>query len=728
MEKTARTIIVSNRLPIKIKREGEELKYETSEGGLATGLGSIYKQGGNIWIGWPGLYLEREEEEYGAVENLQKQNMSPVFLTENEIKDYYEGFSNETLWPTCHYFPQYAVYEQTFWEAYEKVNRKFCDQVVKVAGPDDTIWVHDYQLLLLPQMIRELLPDSSIGFFQHIPFPSFEIFRLLPWRRALLNGILGADLIGFHTYDDMRHFLSSISRIVGFGNTNGMIDTGIRTVMVDAFPMGIDYEKYASVATSQETLENVEQLNKVYGDRKMILSIDRLDYSKGIPNRLLAFEHFLQTHPEYLEKVVLVMVVVPSRDQVGRYKELKEEVDELVGRINSSYSTINWSPIQYFYRSFPLDELSAFYTRADIALVTPMRDGMNLVCKEYLASKHDQTGVLILSEMAGASRELSEAIQINPNNLPQMADAMYDALTMEEEDQKAHIENMQKTLKKYNIHHWVDLFMNRLAFIKSKQMALATSQLDQSEREYLKQRYEAAQNRLIFLDYDGTLSPFQGEPQRAHPDEELITLLQDLTADPKNRVVIISGRDRETLGTWLDGLYLAMIAEHGVWLKERGEDWQMIQPLRNDWKKEIRPIMELHVSRTPGSLLEEKDFSLVWHYRKVETGLGEVRVSELISHLSYIANSINLQLLEGDKVIEIKNVEVNKGKAAFRWIETYPHDYVLAIGDDKTDEDTFKAMPDNAFTIKVGNSRSVAKYYLDSFQEVRSLLLDLVKV
>jgi trehalose 6-phosphate synthase/phosphatase len=728
MEKLSKTIIVSNRLPIKIKREGGELKYETSEGGLATGLGSIYKEGGNIWIGWPGLYLEREEEEEEVVQKLKGENMSPVFLTEIEIKEYYEGFSNETLWPTCHYFPQYALYEQTFWEAYEKVNQKFCDQVVKLAGPGDTIWVHDYQLLLLPQMIREALPDSSIGFFQHIPFPSFEIFRLLPWRRALLNGIMGADLIGFHTYDDMRHFLSSISRIVGLPNVNGMVDTGVRSVMVDAFPMGIDYEKYATVVKSKETRQNVAQLNKAYGDRKVILSIDRLDYSKGIPNRLLAFELFLQTYPQYHEKVVLVMVVVPSRDQVGRYKELKEEVDELVGRINSSFSTINWSPIQYFYRSFPLEELSAFYSRADIALVTPLRDGMNLVCKEFLASKHDQPGVLILSEMAGASRELSEAIQINPNNLPQMSDAMYDALTMEEAEQKAHIEKMQKTLQKYNIHHWVDLFMNRLSFIKSQQMSLATSQLDQSEREYLKQRYEAAQNRLIFLDYDGTLSPYEREPARAFPDEELITLLQDLTTDARNRVVIISGRDRETLGNWLDGLYLDMIAEHGVWIKVRGEHWQMIQPLRNDWKNEIRPIMELHVSRTPGSLLEEKDFSLVWHYRKVEAGLGEVRASELISHLSYIASSINLQVLEGGKVVEIKNSEVNKGKAAFHWIETYPHDYVLAIGDDKTDEDTFKAMPDNAFTIKVGNNRSVAKYYVDSFKDVRSLLLDLVNV
>ena len=728
MKKKSKTIIVSNRLPIKIKREEGELKYETSEGGLATGLGSIYKQGGNIWIGWPGLHLESEAEEEEVAQELKKENMSPVFLTETEIKEYYEGFSNETLWPTFHYFPQYSVYEQVFWDAYEKVNQKFCDQVIKLAEPGDTIWVHDYQLLLLPQMIRERLPESSVGFFQHIPFASFEIFRLLPWRRPLLSGILGADLIGFHTYDDMRHFLSSVSRILGLGSANGLIDTGNRTVMVDAIPMGIDYERYASVATSEETKDNVRHLRKAYGEQKMILSIDRLDYSKGIPQRLLAFENFLHNHPEWHEKVVLVMVVVPSRDQVERYKELKVEVDELVGRINSAHSTITWIPIKYFYRSFPLEELSAFYSWADVALVTPLRDGMNLVCKEYVASKHDQTGVLILSEMAGASRELSESILINPNNVNQITEAIFTALTMEEEEQKAHIGKMQKTLQKYNIHHWVDLFMNRLSYIKNKQMALATSQLDQAERNYLKLRYQASQNRLIFLDYDGTLAPFRNDPQRAEPDEELLYLLKELTADPKNRVVIISGRDRDTLGRWLADLNLDMIAEHGVWIKESGQSWQMIQPITNEWKKEIRPIMELHVSRTPGSLLEEKDYSLVWHYRRVETGLGELRASELISHLSYIASSINLQVMEGDQVVEIKNTEVNKGKAAFRWIETFPHDYVMAIGDDKTDEDTFKAMPDNAFTIKVGNARSAAKYYVDSFLDVRTLLQLLLDV
>ena len=321
----SRTIIVSNRLPVTVLKKNQHIEYKTSEGGLATGLGSVYKKGSNRWIGWPGIFLEEEGDQLQVAADLQADHMHPIFLTKNEIKEYYEGFSNETLWPTFHYFLQYAVYDQKMWETYRRVNQKFCNEVMKIAKPGDTIWVHDYQLLLLPQMLRENLPDSNIGFFQHIPFPSYEVFRLLPWREELLNGMLGSDLLGFHTYDDARHFLSSVSRIVGLNNQQGLIDTGKRTVMVDAFPMGIDYDKYAEVAEEEETLKREASYRQSFEGQKIILSIDRLDYSKGIPQRLEAFENFLKRFPEFQEKVTLLMIVVPSRDQVGKYKELKKK-------------------------------------------------------------------------------------------------------------------------------------------------------------------------------------------------------------------------------------------------------------------------------------------------------------------------------------------------------------------------------------------------------------------
>jgi trehalose 6-phosphate synthase/phosphatase len=405
----SKTIIVSNRLPISLRHRNGRFEFKPSAGGLATGLGSIYKEGENIWIGWPGNTVEDPEQRAEIILELHDLKMAPVFLTKEDVEEFYEGFSNETLWPAFHYFTQYMVYNPAHWEAYVRVNEKFCEAILKKAGPEDTIWVHDYQLLLLPKMLREKLPNATIAFFQHIPFPSYEIIRMIPWRKQLLEGMVGADLIGFHTYDDMRHFLSAVGRITGLSSESGYIQAENRIINVDSFPMGIDYDKFANQAKSRKTQSLVREFRKQVEDQKLIITIDRLDYSKGIPQRVQAFAQLLDQHKELHGKVSMIMIVVPSRDKVQSYKELKEEIDLLVGRINSEYSTLNWKPVHYFYRSFPFEELSAFYSMSDIALVTPLRDGMNLVCKEFVASKTHQTGVLILSEMAGASKELQDA-------------------------------------------------------------------------------------------------------------------------------------------------------------------------------------------------------------------------------------------------------------------------------------------------------------------------------
>ena len=722
-----KTIIVSNRLPLRVTVKERKMDFNPSEGGLATGLGSIYKEGNNLWLGWPGIAVKKDDNKKEVTERLKKDNMRPVFLTEQEIEDYYEGFSNETLWPNFHYFNQYCVYNDQFWDAYQKVNLKFAKEIIAVADPGDKIWIHDYQLLLLPQMVRERLPESSIGFFLHIPFPSYESFRILPWRREILNGMLGADFLGFHTYDDMRHFLSSVNRLAGYGNAQGQVSVGGRKVLADALPMGIDYDKYAETAAAPETLERQVRYRTSLGDQKFILSIDRLDYSKGIPQRLKAFELFLEEHPEFLEKVSILMIVVPSRDQVGKYKELKEEIDLLVGRINGNYARLNWTPIHYFYRSFPLNALSAFYRMAHVALVTPMRDGMNLVCKEYIASRLDKKGVLILSEMAGSAKELSDAILINPNDLGQLVKAIHQALTMPEDQQVKHMEVMQKSLKRYNIHHWVNLFMERLDFIKSEQKGLITRILDKKSQNELLKSFKGTKSKLIFLDYDGTLIPFQGDPKEARPDKELKDLISKLSQLNNARIVIISGRDKETLTEWFSDYKVDIIAEHGVWLREAGKKWGTVTALEDDWKKDIKEVLEDYVNRTPGSFVEEKDYSLVWHYRKVETGLGELRTRELNSHLNYLAKNKNLQVLEGDKVVEIKSSEVNKGRAALSWLSKFKSEFVLAVGDDWTDEDTFMVMPSDAYTIKVGSTQSAAKFSIESYKEVRGLLKMLIK-
>lgn len=721
-----KTIIVSNRLPVRITQEKSEFIYQPSEGGLATGLGSIYKEGDNIWIGWPGLNVPSAEHRKDIVTNLAKESMRPVFLTASEIEEYYEGFSNETLWPNFHYFNQYIVFNEDLWKAYQKVNRKFAKEIAEVLEPEDTVWVHDYQLLLLPQMIREYAPKATIGFFLHIPFPSYESFRLLPWRRELLQGMLGSDFLGFHTYDDMRHFLSSVNRLAGLGNSNSRIDVNNRKVLVDALPMGIDYEKYESAASHPETLSREVRYRTGIGNQRLMLSIDRLDYSKGIPERLKAFELFLERNPGFQGKVSLLMIVVPSRDKVGKYKELKEEIDLLVGRINGNYGKMNWTPIHYFYRSFPLTALSAFYRMADVALVTPMRDGMNLVCKEYIASKLDKKGVLILSEMAGASKELSDALLINPNNIEQMVRAIKKALEMPESKQIANMSTMQRSIRRYNIHHWVNLFMERLATAKNEQKALETKVLDIEYKNELLKAYGKAKKRLIFLDYDGTLVGFHSDPLECKPNRELVEILTKLTADKKNRVVVISGRGRDTLEAWLGGFDLELVAEHGVWIKEKGKKWRTLISLGYDWKKEIMKVLEGYVDRTPGSFVEQKDYSLVWHYRKVETGLGEERTRELTSRLKYATVDKNLKVLEGNKVVEIKNSEIDKGRAAKLWLANYPSEFIMACGDDWTDEDTFRAMPKDAFSIKVGSNSSAANYRVMDFTEIRSLLKSLL--
>jgi len=722
----SKIIIVSNRLPIKIEKTNGELIYKTSEGGLATGLSSVYKQGNNVWIGWPGIVLDKTKDKNDVSRDLKNENMMPVFFTESELEMFYEGFSNATIWPLFHYFNQFAIYDQGLFDAYRKANLRFCDSVVEIAEPGDTIWIHDYQLLLLPEMVRKRLPEIRIGFFQHIPFPSYEAFRLLPWRKEILFGMLGADLIGFHTYDDMRHFLSSVSRIGALPNTKGVINVDSRHVEVDSFPMGIDYKKYNDAASSPETLKREVDYRTSIGKQKLMISIDRLDYSKGIPQRLIAFELFFENHPEFLGLVSLILIVVPSRDNVGEYKRLKEEIDLLVGKINGKLGTIHWTPIHYFYRSFSLHSLSAFYRMADVALVTPMRDGMNLVCKEYIASKLDQRGVLVLSEMAGSAKELSDAILINPNDINKMVEAIYTALTMPPDDQKAHISIMQESLKRYNIHHWVKIFMDKLNEVIETQKSFATKIVDKNVMKIFKGRYDKAKKRILFLDYDGTLTGFEDIPSKAKPDAEIIGILEKLAKDKKNRVVIISGRDRQTLDGWLGNLNIDIIAEHGVWLKEKDKKWNTIFPMRNEWKEEFRTIFESYVDRTPGSFVEEKDYSLVWHYRKVETGLGELRTRELASHLRYMASNKNLTVMEGDKVVEIKNSEVNKGYAAEKWLMKDKYDFVFAVGDDWTDEDTFTAMPEEAITIKVGQISSVAKYRIESFKLVRSFLKNLI--
>lgn len=717
-------IIVSNRLPITINTSSGKLKVESSVGGLATGISSLKVKNKKIWIGWPGMdFTNSKKDEIRELNNiLNKQNLFPVLLSDKEIDDYYHGFANETIWPLFHYFVQYAIYEKEFWQRYKEVNEKFCDEVVKIAGPDDVIWVHDYHLMLLPKLIRDRMPNVQIGFFLHIPFPSSEIFRLIPWCKDIIKGLLGADLIGFHTFDYVRHFGESVRRILGIDHHLGQFNVDKRPIKTEIFPMGIDYKKYSQAPDKKIVKEKIKKIKKsIGGDYINILSIDRLDYTKGIILRLEAFKLFLENYPQYINKVLFFLIIVPSRTEVSHYKQLKDQIDNLVGNINSKFGNLSWEPIRYLYRSFEFDELISLYSIADVLLITPIRDGMNLVAKEYVAAKTDGNGVLILGEMAGTAKELGEAIVINPNDTEQTSEAIKTAIEMPREEKIIRMKGMQNRLERYDLNRWATDFIERLEMVKDLREKMHSIELSDKTMKVLSKEYKKSDNCLFLLDYDGSLVEFNKNPKNVKPDKELTDLLKKLKQNPKNEVVIISGRDKETLEEWLGKLTDGLSGEHGIWIKDNGE-WNTSEKLSTEWKKDIRPILELFVDRTPGSFIEEKNYSLAWHYRKADPALAAVRVGEIKDALSHITVNLEVGVLEGNKVIEIKYSAINKGRAALNWLTKKKWDLIIAIGDDWTDEDIFEVLPPNSYTIKIGHGVSKAKYRLPTVNSAREFL------
>ncbi len=725
----SRLIIISNRLPISITERNGELIMNPSAGGLATGLNSLKSDREVHWIGWPGINTSKKEKQLAITEKLEALNMTPVFVPKDKFSGYYNGFSNSTLWPLFHYFQQYSDFYERTWRDYQYVNYLFAEQIFKTAKEDDIFWVQDYHLMLVPQLIRQQFKQASIGFFLHIPFPTYELLRTMPKRRELLNGVLGADLIGFHTHDYVRHFISAVRRILGHEHHFlGRIRLEDRVVEIDSFPMGIDYDKYADAVKKAAVKKEIKRYEKEIGDLKIILTIDRLDYSKGLPQRVRAFKLFLEKYPEFQGKVSMVMIVVPSRDNIKHYNALKEELDKRVGSINSKYGTISWTPVRYYYRAISFNRLIAWYKVAPIALITPFRDGMNLVAKEYIATKDDGKGVLILSEMAGAAKELVSALQVNPNNLHHIADSIYHALVMEEEEMVENVRLMQKVAKRNNVNRWASIFLSNLLDVHESSLKILKNHFDDVKETKLLSDYSKANQRLILLDYDGTLVNFRANPNSARPTKTVYTTIDKLSKQPNNRVVIISGRDKETLDNWFGKYKIDLVAEHGAWHKPINGNWLQYNQLNVEWKQSISPLIQQFVDRTPGSFMEEKNYSLAWHYRKTDPGLAEIRRHELIDQLNQFITGKNLQVMEGNKVLEVKNDQINKGKATLRLIENHSYDFILAIGDDHTDEDTFKALPENAVTLKVGFTETAAKYNINAVEHVIGLLQKMSKI
>ena len=736
-EKKGRLIIVSNRMPMTVGIEDGKMTLGPSAGGLVSALGAFLDRrkteevelSDYLWVGWPGNSISPEHHQMVRRELLDKHGCDPVFLEEDLMDKFYLGFCNKTVWPLFHYFPTLTVYEEPMWEVYQEVNRRFCEVLAGLLQPGDVVWIHDYHFMLLPAMLRKCCPDNSIGFFLHIPFPAYEVFRMLPrkWAAELVEGLLGADVVGFHTVDYVRHFLTSVLRLTGNQHQIGRIMYQNREIRVDAFPIGIDFDRYYGTACLGKIRREAEVIRRKLVLQKAILSVDRLDYTKGIAKRLRAYELFLEQHPEWHQKVVMLLLVVPSRIGVDRYQDMRREIDELVGHINGRFGDIGWTPIAYLYKNLGLQALSSLYSAADVALVTPLRDGMNLVAKEFVASRTKDDGVLILSEMAGAARELPEALIINPNSRVEMAEAIQQALVMSKKEQAVRIAAMRESVKKFDVHRWGKNFLHAQKSMSTENQVTTNKILTEAKAENLSRQFIQSDRRALFFDYVGTLVPLAQTPEQALPDKRVMEILKLLAGDQRNDITIVSGRPREFLQQQFGDLRMSLVAEHGAWMKRRGGIWRKRVFPDNSWKQRILPLLEFYVERLQASFLEEKECSIAWHYRLSDAESAEFMAQELKFELQKLLLQTNMEVLDGSKVVEVRAKAANKGVAVSASLEGVSYEFVMAAGDDWTDEDMFRTLPEEAHTIKIGVRPTAARYMVIDQNEMIALLEKMVQ-
>ena len=725
-----RLILVSNRLPVTIQdgasghddASGQSVTH--SSGGLVAGLDPLHMNGDGIWIGYPGTVPDENTSKL-----LADMRLEPVDIPDSEYTDYYEGFSNGAIWPLFHYLLEYCEFDPAAFADYRRVNERFAEKILEHAQDDDTIWIHDYQLMLVPSMLREKLPGARIGFFLHIPFPSVEILRVMPQREELLRGFLGADLIGVHTFEYADHLAQSFRRVLGLEARQGVVNLSGRGVRIEAHPLGIDVESLHDAAYSEEAEKILTRYKRSIGDAQVILGIDRLDYTKGLPNKLEAFKSLLDREPRWRDGAVLIQVAVPSREAIGSYRDQKSEVERLVGEINGLYGRAGKTPIQYIYGSVSPAELGALYRLADVALVSPIRDGLNLVAKEYVAVRDDGGGVLVLSEFAGAATELGEALRINPWDVVGTAAQIERALDMGLGERNERMTPMHHRVLENDVHRWVDRFIRSLGSADNEISSTPPMLLSSTLGETLSRPFASAKNPLIMLDYDGSLREFTPRYEDAVPTNEIIDLLGSLGGIDDAQVYINSGRDRHTLGKWFNDLNISLIAEHGSWARYKGQSkWTRLGPPPDlSWKAEVRSILDEFVDRTPGARVEEKSSALVWHYREAENDVGEWQSLDLTTHLENTLASAPVEILTGSKIVEIRQQGLDKGRAyGIVEAEQGPFDFILAIGDDRTDEDLFARLPADAYSIHVGQGGSLASSSLSSPASVRRLLGHLI--
>lgn len=712
---TARLIVASSRLPVTLGRN-EDGRWEAtpSAGGLVTALAAVRDQREFTWLGWPGTSVD-EQEQAEVTQHLAEHGASPVFVPQEHLAGFYEGFSNDNLWPLFHNLTERSTFSRENWESYRFVNQMYADAIAAVARPGDLIWVHDYQLCLVPRMLREMGLGCPIGFFLHIPFPAADIYRTLPVADELLRGLLGADLIGFHSYEYVSHFRAAALRVLGIESEPDFLEFQSRQVQLRFLPIGIEPSEIEELLKSPEARQEQEDLLRTFSDKRLIVGVDRLDYTKGIVLKLLAFEEMLKQCPEWRDSAVLVQVAAPSRTGVEEYQHLKREVDELVGRINGQFSTSSHTPVVYINQSVDRARISGLYRAASIALVTPVRDGMNLVALEYVAARKGLGGTLILSEFCGAAYCLPGSRLVNPFNTHQVASVLADALKNDEPNPE-NFAHMESFVQENTSSRWAQKFLEELEGC-SGNVTRELLKLRVSEPS-MRERVLGAKRPLVLLDYDGTLRPYVINPRDAGPDGRILKTLERLSrvAD----VYVVSGRDGATLDEWLGHLDIGLVCEHGLALKVPGGSWAAMRNVSGSaLSRLVRPLFEEFVRRTPGSSIEIKRASLAWHSRAADPEYSQFQSKELLTRLQEILRRRPYKVVRGNRVIEVRHEQVSKGSAVVRLLEMHPEaDFIFCAGDDRTDEDMMRAFPENlkerTVTCWVGAPNVCADYWRES--------------
>mmetsp|Transcript_4988 Transcript_4988/g.15228 ORF Transcript_4988/g.15228 Transcript_4988/m.15228 type:complete len:758 (-) Transcript_4988:28-2301(-) len=740
-KKASRLVVISNRLPISIdqveKDDGsKDWSFRMSSGGLVAALSGVKARMSFMWVGWPGGDIDEADQPVVQERLLAEHNSIPVFLDKDVADLHYNGFSNMLIWPLFHYLTDHLSFDETQWAAYQEANRHFADVVASIYQPGDLLWVHDYHLMLLPEMLRERIPGAKIGFFLHIPFPSSEIYRTLGVRKQILRGLLHSDLIGFHTSSYARHFRSACTRLLGVESTPVTVAYNHLNVRIGSFPVGINPANFVEGVKNEDVLKMEKILKSRFckgsNDRLLLLGVDRFDYIKGLPQKLAAFEYFLKTYPEFKDRVTLVQIAVPTRTDVPEYQRLIANVNETVGRINGIYGSLRNTPLIFLNQSVTFPELCALYKLADVAIVSSIRDGMNLVSYEYVASQLEKQGVLILSEFAGAAALLNGSLIVNPWNTIEMGDAIKTALTMPMEERKQRQRDNFKYVTTFTSSHWGKTFVDTLE--ECTVYAYKVPNYSSSIASQLKARLRDSSKRLFVIDDDGTLIALQRSFALAKPEPETLELLKLLSAYPSSELLVVSGRDRSTLNQWFAGLSIGIVAEHGYYVHRPGAapgEWDTPHGGEaHPWKEMVLEAFENTRDRTPGSAIELKESHMTFHYRNSDPVYGEWQAQELLIHLTLSLSNepVDIVCNQHNRTLDVRPQGVTKSVLLHKMLEeTNAYDFVLYLGGDEDIVSTLKSLsPEESVCCAVGRKLADADVYLQDHHVVHRLIANLV--